>query len=306
METKERLIRELAGCLAQLFDHEFQSIGGIYFVSSVEWTRNRSVIASIDGDDSIPRFSPDPLHHPRSCFRSGPIVSSEPPDKAHAHDREAFRLTRDWLEDRITNCIYRRTRSLSRMDFADDEECEELQSALDFANRLHDLLPRWFPESDPPESCRIFHHDLHEFNIISDEDRIAGLLDWEFVSVVPVWQACQLPRVLEGLDRRKPPERKQYPPYEIDSVDDDSLYWDDLFQHEQTQLRRSFLSEMERIRPEWVREYHDGAFRRDFVRAIASVERGFVPGWLSWIESLDKGEVMHRKTREEWLDWLDD
>lgn len=70
METKERLIRELAGCLAQLFDHEFQSIGGIYFVSSVEWTRNRSVIASIDGDDSIPRFSPDPLHHPRSCFRS--------------------------------------------------------------------------------------------------------------------------------------------------------------------------------------------------------------------------------------------
>jgi len=43
---------------------------------------------------------------------------------------------------------------------------------------------------------------------------------------------------------------------------------------------------------------------RDEVDAVAAVEsrRICVTGWRGWIERLAAGEVMHRRTAEEWLD----
>ena len=49
------------------------------------------------------------------------------------------------------------------MHFEDDEEQEEMQSALIFAKRLLAFLPLWFPASDLPESTRILHQDSHEY-----------------------------------------------------------------------------------------------------------------------------------------------
>lgn len=87
-------------------------------------------------------------------------------------------------------------------DEAEDKEAEQddLDDARDRIEVLIDLLailPSVFP-LEPVVSC-LSHSDLGLQNILTDSNgQITGIIDWEFVSILPLWAACQLPKFLRG------------------------------------------------------------------------------------------------------------
>ena len=72
------------------------------------------------------------------------------------------------------------------------------------------------------------------------------------------------------------------------------LHWDHLLKYEQTQLRQLFLSEMEKLRPEWMQEYRQGELRRWFERAVSNCDAGlsfrpvkiWLEEWQMWCSNI--------------------
>ena len=128
-------------------------------------------------------------------------------------------------------------------DFRVTLRCQEGGRAL--PARLPPLVDRMYASSqeDEPESesTVLFAHDMHERNILVNEGGdLLAILDWEFVSTVPIWQACRVPSFLEPVhEHDEPPEKDHYPPYETlgdwvrsEDVEDDGIvssrYWEHL------------------------------------------------------------------------------
>jgi Ser/Thr protein kinase RdoA (MazF antagonist) len=60
-----------------------------------------------------------------------------------------------------------------------------------------------------PEPSILFHGDLSMQNILVDDDgKIIGIVDWECVSALALWKACQLPELLEDRDRNEELKRE--------------------------------------------------------------------------------------------------
>lgn len=304
MVTKTGIIQELARYLAELFDHEFDFIGNLYLKpwSKSPWDRTPRPTGSVSPTQLHPL---DQLDLQKDKFCSGPIANPQPLNSTQTHSRGRYSHTESdaWLRDRLLRCAHKYLDVLDKDMGQDEGDLEEYRSAFRFALDLLELIPTLFPPSNPLRSTRILHHDLHEFNIIIDQNKITGLLDWEYVSVVPVWYSCQLPRVLVGRDRDVAPQRIEYPPWDSDDLEEPSLYWVDLYEHEQTLLRKTFLEEMRRIRPAWVNEYEQGSLRRDMADAVTAVEDGYVADWREWIDSLRGGKVRQDASVEDWLVW---
>lgn len=50
-------------------------------------------------------------------------------------------------------------------------------------------------------------------NILVDEaGEITAIIDWECVSAVPLWRACQLPECLNSQTRDEQPKKEEYAP----------------------------------------------------------------------------------------------
>lgn len=334
MQIKEGLVRQLAGYQAEMFDREFDFIGNLYLQPPARYPWDST---STHKHDHYLNLYPNPTPYPNGNdtsfpataksvgphralaldrpsgpnpqiddFRPGPILSPQqlgptPIESPHG----PYSRTSDWLGERLDRCIEKYLKVLpGAMGGADRGDLKEYSDSLQFAFGLLKLLPTLFPTSDV-ESTQIFHHDLHKSNILIGPNGIVGVLDWEYVSVVPVWYACQLPRLLDGgRDREEPPDRRNYPPWDSDDLKEDSPYWGDLFQHERMLLKQTFLEEMSRIRPSWIEEYKRGTSKRDFVKAIGYVEEGYVGDWREWLENLKKGKVREIMSVEGYQRWL--
>jgi len=113
---------------------------------------------------------------------------------------------------------------------ADDEDYEEVQSSFTFANRLLALILTWFPAMQrvhlsPPESSTTIcmssissstRNGLSACWIGSSSSSCPSGMRVSYLAYSRVGTAISRPK---GLN----------PPYHSDSVDDDSLHWDDLF-----------------------------------------------------------------------------
>ena len=158
-DTKARLIRELAGYQAQLFDHPFDRIGNLYSTGG----------DPREGNERGPvEFSSNGRATQRSRNYLGPINSPDPPSRSsERNDRGPYRCTRDWLMDRLKRSFSRHQRSL---DMSSDEvrwksfnppSNSPIVCSISFPNRSQPLIQLWVWGS-----TRIFHHDLHEYNIL--------------------------------------------------------------------------------------------------------------------------------------------
>ena len=304
------IVKELVHHLAQLFDLKFTSIGSL-----------RPPECSQHGKEP-------------SGFRVGRMVSRQRPNEADSLEDTRdkvmslgpYQSTVQWLSDRLDAAIAEHERSLLTKE--DQVVKEYIASTIEFGHRLQKIIPTYIPSSDPePGSTRILHPDLHECNVLINPHRalnvrrtktmatsrrgdeegihqgqiVTGLLDWEYVSVVPLWQACQLPDMLSRMDRHKPPR-----PLEADVADDPDMVeyqQQDWNEYEQTLLKKTFLDEMKRVQPRWVKVYEEGAFKRDLVRAVRTVELGLVKEKSKWIECLVKGEIIHQRSEEDWQEY---
>ncbi|KFY73064.1 hypothetical protein V499_06820 [Pseudogymnoascus sp. VKM F-103] len=152
-------------------------------------------------------------------------------------------------------------------DEDDDDDKEEAERTLDIVMRLKPLVDRIFPEGQSGEEKTVFsHHDLSNHNVLVDDDgALTGLLDWECVSAVPLWKACDFPSFLGGRPREVKPDQTAYDLNDEESADD---YWRYLKEYEITNLRRVFLDEMAILEPEWMQIFKASQVHRDLETAV--------------------------------------
>ncbi|EME38203.1 hypothetical protein DOTSEDRAFT_75698 [Dothistroma septosporum NZE10] len=265
LSQKVALVKKLAQYQSELFHnaHRFQHIGNLFESQS-------------------------------STYKIGSIVSMTffwGDRGARDVNRGPFGTSYDWLSARLQLVLEDQDRILANTE--DEDELDDAQAAKALAERLIALLPKIL-KSDDTEPTMLFHDDLHEKNILVDHvGNITAVLDWECVSVLPLWMACQPPALLNGATRLAEPQRKDYGAYDPEVDDDDaefnqglsSSYWNDVLMYERGHLRDVFLSEMERLEPLWIVEYQAGELKRDFELAI-----------------LHCGSEMTMKRVETWLD----
>lgn len=204
--------------------------------------------------------------------------------------RGPFKNSYDWFDARLQ--ILRKDLDQQTKAAEEDDDQEELgyiQSSKMVAQKLTRILPQIFPPgTSQEEPTVIVHPDLHASNIlVNDNDEITGILDWECVPAVPLWRACQLPKLLCDTEREEKPDRSVYQPDDdsydeeeedrLDNEDVCDMYWDHLMEYECTQLRKTFLAEMANLSTEWIdlRKSESCALKNDFDDAVENCDEFF-------------------------------
>jgi hypothetical protein len=252
-DTKKTIIRQLGQYQAQLFSNPFQKTGNLF-----------------------------PLVNGNQTFELGPLVSLVffwGDHLTHSVARGPFKNSYEWLQARLEFVDTDQKRILSTSD--DEDDIEDAEFAKDLAEELAQELPNVFPPQAEDDNYNIlFHDDLSMQNIMVDEQgSLTAIVDWECVSAVPLWRACQIPQLLEGRSRDREPTRDQYmsasdeeeAETDNDALDNEGvsvLYWEHLMEYEQTQLRKLFLGEMESIKPEWVAVMESSTLKADMEKAV--------------------------------------
>jgi hypothetical protein len=174
----------------------------------------------------------------------------------------------------------------------DEGDLEDHQHTMDIISRLRRHMDDYFPPIDPgsePERTMILHDDLSRQNtLVDDHGNLTAVVDWECISALPLWYACQIPPLLEGKHSDQKPIKAQYEHDEDGNVVE--LFWEHLDDYELTQLRRVFLAEMERLQPEWVHVFESSQRQRDFDIAVSGCSDSFLISRIrDWLDDVEKG-----------------
>jgi Ser/Thr protein kinase RdoA (MazF antagonist) len=276
--AKETIVRRLVRYQAQLLEKTFQETGNLF--------------QHTEGSES---------------FNIGPIVSLAffwANRLSYDVLRGPFENAYDWLQTRLEFVITDQDSIIKSTDNKDD--IEDAEFARELAEDLSRELLKVFPKSSTDPECTVlFHDDLSMQNILVDkEGRLTAVLDWECVSALPWWRACQLPQLLEGRSRDEEPTRIQYmadsnseddDPSDFDALDNEgvnNLYWEHLLEYEQTQLRRLFVEEMEKVKSDWVTTMRSSTVERDFEKAIQNCDNAWnFKTVRRWLEDYKQGHV---------------
>lgn len=300
MCAKEGLVRQIVCYQARLFEERFQGTGSIYHA---------------------PPASPHGAIGENMCqFDVGRIVSHVFfwGNNLFCDDvsRGPFLSSHDWLHARLVLTL--RDQEQILRDSHDEDDLEDATNAKEIMQKLLEILPIVFPpaEKSNSESTILHHDDLTMQNILVDEaGKLTAVVDWECVSTLPLWRACQIPDLLEGRDHNEEPRRENYstdqpetgdgyeaPADELDNEGVNSLYWEHLLEYEQTQLRQLFMAEMTRLQPGWVEESasKQAMLKADFEKAVHNADNGFCFKIIrKWIDSyiVGDGEVWSLRGR---------
>ena len=305
--AKGEIVRRLAAFCSDTFRAQLQGIGNLFL------------------DDTGP-VSGSSAHN-RGSFRVQRIVSSEFIWENRIHSqvfRGPFQRSRDWISARLSlaemDCR-ERLRNLQsatpedekegdepeegdgnnkpksekkddKDENEDEDDIEELEHTMDIISRLRRHLDDFFPPPVldlEPERTMILHDDLSRQNtLVDDHGNLTAVVDWECISAVPLWFACQFPPFLQGKSRDEEPVKAQYQHDENGNVAE--LFWEHLDDYELTQLRRTFLAEMERLQPKWVEIFESSQRQRDFDLAVSSCSDSFMIRRVrKWLDDVERG-----------------
>ncbi|KAK0758527.1 hypothetical protein N5P37_008926 [Trichoderma harzianum] len=115
--------------------------------------------------------------------------------------RGPFRSSYDWLNAILTIIIRHQTLVLEKSE--DEDDIEDAEDILPVAQTLLALLPKVSPpDLTTSESSALQHHDLNLNNIlVNEQGEVTAVLDWEYVSALPLWMLTQMPKFLDGEPR---------------------------------------------------------------------------------------------------------
>ncbi|KAI6083518.1 phosphotransferase enzyme family-domain-containing protein [Hypoxylon rubiginosum] len=218
--------------------------------------------------------------------------------------RGPFRRSYEWMRASLDIIIKSQEDAISKA--ADEEDKEDAMEDMRIIRQLEDILPAVFsPTDDQPHSLErtvLWHNDLNLHNILVDTNgEITAIIDWECVSMLPLWVARQQPDFLSGSVQEIKPERdtftkktelEEQSASEIDKLDDegiDELYWISLMEYEKTQLRKVYAARMHLLWPEWYsiqQEY----LKADFYDAATCIATGFIKPIINWIDAIKRKE----------------
>jgi aminoglycoside phosphotransferase (APT) family kinase protein len=274
LDTKAKLVRELAKHMAVLFRKRFKGIGNIYHAGSSRPTPGRIVSMPFfwekRAQSHVRRLGPykssrqwlferlslaardcDAILKPQHDPPNPPLVEVE------AEDDED-----DDMEDEDDEDV--------DMEDEDEDELERARRVRILIKKLRWMVTKTFPAGEAPgaeaEPSVIYHDDLSQSNIMVDSSgALTGIIDWECVSTVPLWKACEVPDFLnDELNTREVcPDPSLYLEGDVDT-----FYKRDLLIYELTQLRRVFFTEMGRLEPEWMTIYLGSRRERDVEEAV--------------------------------------
>jgi aminoglycoside phosphotransferase (APT) family kinase protein len=295
--AKEEIVRQCAKFQVQLFQKQFDKIGNIFPHDG-------------SGDRSGPGLSiaedNDVIHIGRivsTAFFLGDHLTQDAP-------RGPFETSLEWLQTRLQFALNDQHRIIAT---GEEDDIEDEEYAIELGNELAQFLPTIItPDTHNPERTILFHHDLSMQNmLIDDNEKLTAVLDWECVSAVPLWCACQFPQFLQSRVREERPRREEYslrvdePSYDPDEIETDErdhegitiLYWEHMEEYELTQLRRVFLSEMETLSPEWAAIMKESTFKADCDLAVDMFDDFFGPRVGRWLEAYKEGNVVSLSER---------
>lgn len=184
---------------------------------------------------------------------------------------------------------------------ADDKQ-ENIMTRI-LIERLLDIMPKIFPPSHTAnESFVLRHDDMHQKNIMVDALReLTALVDWECVSVVPMWKACQLPSLLEGRERSDEPQLEAYSRNDDGTLDEG--YYEHVQEYELTRLRQLFFERMEIVELRWMVEFRASELKADFGWAAENCDTEFcrtrIGNWLdNMMAGLEQPDLRYTMTQE--------
>lgn len=290
MHEKTWVIEQVAEFQSQLFRH------------SLDDAMFRSVGTLCEGNGSeSPTGAPKPGRLVSRKFFWGDNFNYEVA-------RGPFQSSHDWLSAYLDLIRQEQTEALQKAE--DDDDREEAEDCLRVATRLTTLLPKIFPSMvNPAERTVLWHDDLSLENILADEDgKVTAVIDWECVSVKPLWVATLTPKCLQGPTREEEPRRNNYsdaseteeddtqwPDQDTDEDDLDNegkteLYWIHLMEYEQTRLREVYAAKMRELWPQWEAEAAESNLKADFLGAVDRCAAGwYLKRIEQWIDLLDGG-----------------
>lgn len=218
--------------------------------------------------------------------------------------RGPFRSSVDWLTSEIRLIILEQTAKLEKAE--DEDDREDAEETLDAARKLLSILPKVFPDVEEDEvATALYHDDLSLHNIlVNEEGVITAIVDWECVSVMPLWLTTKPPRFLIGEPREEEPIRDGYAdedpaestgtrndggPDDLDNEGKSQLYWIHLMEYETTQLRAVYESRLRELWPGW--PLPESQIKVDFFDAVLQCSGGvFVKQVNNWADSISRGD----------------
>ena len=265
-------VKEVAGIMAQLFEVRYDSIGNLYHAK----------------DLPVASHASKQRGNPKNAVVVDRIVSSAFFWKTHLKSnvhRGPFASSEDWLDAKVQLMEEDLTR-ISKSEDADQDEIEKAEKARRLLDRLRKNISYFFNFYDREEFA-LHHSDIHQHNLILDPKtgKLQALVDWECVSVMPLWKVCQIPKFIHSKERKEKPLSEYYDT----GTDGELLYAAHLYDYEDTRLREEFLAEMARLAPQWIEEHQKSKMKMDFERALwwsddfTKTER--VSAWLDHIEA---------------------
>ncbi|KAK3109659.1 hypothetical protein LTR53_016842 [Teratosphaeriaceae sp. CCFEE 6253] len=240
--SKETLVRQLAAYSATLFRKQMRGVGNIY---TSEGSSTDPHAPEVEQIVSMHFFWADHL--------SLDSVSQGP-----------FACSRDWISARLSLTEHDQTKVKQKVqakedaDSDDEDEVEDAEKSLKIIDRLRAQLDAFFPTPDgsdtsDAEPSMLFHDDMNNHNIlVADSGALTGVIDWECVSALPLWRACDFPAFLESRDEEADIRLTNSRPYN-DEGEENDIYWERLLFFELTKLRTCFLNEMRRLEPGWMK-----------------------------------------------------
>ncbi|KAJ5783159.1 hypothetical protein N7457_004933 [Penicillium paradoxum] len=301
---KSRLVKNIAGYFACLFQHQLRGIGNIHrtpigaenATSSEQTTPlcHSSKLGETDSSDTPEdKSTTNPVPDVDRIVSMNFIWSS----KVHRDvNRGPFHSAHDWIQALLDLNEHACWTTLANapnsfLEEYDEDEIYRATKAQEAIQMLRPLIPEIFPPRDPsddPEPSVMLHKDLHWCNILlNDDGEISAILDWEFVSAVPLWRACNHPLLLQCPEYYDQPSVEDYAQDEDGKVEE--LYWVHLARYESTLLRKIFLEEMEKLEPKWVEIHNSTQLQREFLYAMIDCQPDrYVDEIGEWVEKLTK------------------
>ncbi|KAI1206105.1 kinase-like domain-containing protein [Annulohypoxylon truncatum] len=283
-DAKERIVKQVAGYAATAFWAQFKGVGNLYPPQSHSPT-------------SRPRGERASLRHYGIPFRTAfkwtkrrlrlisadlRLKTQEISDKHH----RAIAARMLVLVDRLRN--------IEDMFFPTPEICSDKNLALDDNESTDEGEDIADKEGWPYEPTMLWHDDISLDNILVDKSGIlCGIIGWECVSCLPLYEACQFPAFLQqSQDRPVEP----LTPYgitqkQLDNNQHIANYDRNLRQHHTTLLRRLFITEMMDKCPEWVTIFDSRKYLRDYEAAVQNCDNEFAYEIVeTWVDAVEKAE----------------
>jgi aminoglycoside phosphotransferase (APT) family kinase protein len=308
---KVALAKSIAEIVAQMFRHKFRGIGNLY--RTEKCPKNQK----------MDRKSTRTSHHVSTgmteSFAAMNVIIPSPSLKKWLtaeycvgrivsmcflwHNRVHYDVYRgpfassfDWLAARLA-LIITDSEAIVNEPGGPQQRKASASKYASMAKRLQEQLPNFFPEisfytsEGGLEVTTLHHYDTSGYNVLVDEEgRLTALLDWDGVSTVPLWKACQMPEFLMSryIDEMEHDDKQGQ--VNGEGVED-KISKEESISREKEQLRTTFLMEMERIEPHWVEVYMTSVRLADFEVAVQLCDSVFVSDLVDeWLQNIEQGK----------------